>query len=149
MYDRLLVPTDGSQATEETLEHALELARRYDASVHALGVVDERQFHRLDGKQRYETQNALRQSAEAAVDRIAARSTEIDRQITTAVRQGHPAAQITDYAAANAIDVIVIGTHGQTGNGVAPVGSVTQRVVETASIPVFVVHIGEENGQEG
>lgn len=146
MYDRLLVPTDGSQATGETLEHALEMARRYDAAVHTLAVVDERQFQQLDGQQRYETQAALRQNAESAVERIEDRTPETDRPVTTTVRQGHPAAQIAAYAEETEIDVIVIGTHGQTGNErVAPVGSVTQRVVETATIPVFVVHIGAED----
>ena len=146
MYDRLLVPTDGSQATGETLEHALEMARRYEAAVHALAVVDERQFQQLDGQQRYETQAALRQNAESAVERIEDRTSEIDRPVTTTVRQGHPATQITAYAEETEIDVIVIGTHGQTGNEhVTPVGSVTQRVVETTTTPVFVVHIGAED----
>jgi len=144
MYDRLLVPTDGSQATTETLAHALEMARRYDAAIHALAVIDERQFQQLTGEQRYETQAALRQTAENALERIADRGSEIDRSVTTAVRQGHPAAQIVEYADETAIDAIVVGTHGQTGNQhVAPVGSVTQRVVEKATIPVFVVHIGD------
>lgn len=141
MYDRLLAPTDGSSATQETLTHAFEMARRYDAAIHTLAVVDERQFYQLDGEQRYETQAALRQSAEAAVERVADRATA-GLAVTTAVREGHPSAQITEYAAANNIDVIVIGTHGRTGDdAIAPVGSVTERVVEAASMPVFVVHI--------
>lgn len=141
MYDRLLVPTDGSSATQETLAHAFEMAERYGATIHALAVVDERQFSQLDGEQRYETQAALRQNAETAVKRVADR-TPAALTVTTAVREGHPSARITEYADAHETDVIVIGTHGRTGDdAVAPVGSVTERVVKTASVPVFVVHI--------
>ena len=40
MYDRILVPTDGSEPAAAAVRHALDLADRYDATLHALFVVD-------------------------------------------------------------------------------------------------------------
>ena len=44
MYDRILVPTDGSATAEAAMEHANDLARRYEADVHVLHVIDSRQY---------------------------------------------------------------------------------------------------------
>ncbi|MFP4189348.1 MAG: universal stress protein, partial [Halobacteriales archaeon] len=40
MYDNILVPTDGSETAEVAVEHAVEMAKRYDATLHTLYVVD-------------------------------------------------------------------------------------------------------------
>jgi len=40
MYECILVPTDGSDATRAPVEHAIDLATTYDAALHALNVVD-------------------------------------------------------------------------------------------------------------
>ena len=67
--------------------------------------------------------------------------------VEKAIRQGVPSQRIVEYAAENGVDVIVMGTHGRSDHErIATVGSVTQRVVENASVPVFVVHIGRDTG---
>jgi nucleotide-binding universal stress UspA family protein len=147
MYDTILVPTDGSEGTAKTLDHAVELARRYDAAVHALAVVDERQFEVLDGDSKYETQVTLEANCERAVDSVRGRAETEGVPVETAIRQGVPSQRIVEYAAENGVDVIVMGTHGRSDHErIATVGSVTQRVVENASVPVFVVHIGRDTG---
>ena len=40
MYTDILIPTDGSDNVEPAIKYGLDLARRYDATVHALHVVD-------------------------------------------------------------------------------------------------------------
>lgn len=147
MYSRLLVPTDGSDGTAKTLEHALELARRYDATIHALSVVDERQFERLEGDRRYETQLTLRENCELATDAVREQCEKQQIPVETTIRDGIPSQVIVEYASENDIDVVVIGTHGRSDHErIAQVGSVTQRVVENATVPVFVVHIGRDTG---
>lgn len=147
MYDRVLVPTDGSEGTGKTLDHAVEMATRYDAAIHALAVVDERQFEKLDGERKYETETTLQEQCRRAVARVAERAESADIPVTTAIRHGVPSQRIVEYAAENAIDVIAMGTHGRSDHErIATVGSVTQRVVENADVPVFVVHIGRDTG---
>jgi nucleotide-binding universal stress UspA family protein len=147
MYDRILVPTDGSEGTSKTLDHALEMARRYDAVVHTMAVVDERRFEQLEGDSKFETELTLEDNCERAVGRVADRADDAGIEVTTAIRRGVPSQRIVEYAAENAIDVITMGTHGRSDHErIATVGSVTQRVVENAEVPVFVVHIGRDTG---
>jgi nucleotide-binding universal stress UspA family protein len=147
MYDRILVPTDGSEGTGKTLDHAVEMAQRYDAAIHALAVVYERQFEQLDGERKFETETTLEEHCERAVARVAERAGDADVSVTTAIRSGVPSQRIIEYAAENRIDVVAMGTHGRSDHErIATVGSVTQRVVENAEVPVFVVHIGRDTG---
>lgn len=147
MYDRILVPTDGSDGTAKTLEHALEMADRYDASLHALAVVDERQLEGLAGERLYETERTLEENAERAVDEVATRADDRSIPVEVTVNRGVPSHRIVEYAAETDVDVIAMGTHGRSQHErIATLGSVTQRVVENADVPVFVVHIGRTTG---
>jgi nucleotide-binding universal stress UspA family protein len=142
MYDRVLVPTDGSQGTTKTLAHAIEMAQRYDADIHALSVVDDRRLHDLPTERADEAMATMQRRAERAVAEVAMRATESGLEATTVVREGTPAARVLDYAADNAIDVVVMGTHGRGDHErYVRLGSVTQRVVEYADVPVFVIHL--------
>ena len=60
-------------------------------------------------------------------------------QAETHVATGEPAAHIVKYAAEHAIGLIVMGTHGLTGYRKMVLGSVTERVLRTSTVPVFVV----------
>jgi nucleotide-binding universal stress UspA family protein len=142
MYDAILVPTDGSEGTTQTLEHALNLARTHDAAVHALAVVDERKYQTLPEERREEARETMERLAERAVGEVEMRAEELEVPVETAVRVGIPAERILDYAQQPAVDVIAIGTHGRSDHErYVRLGSVTQRVVENADVPVFVVHI--------
>lgn len=147
MYDTILVPTDGSDGTSKTVDHALEMADRYEASMHVLAVVDERQSEQLRGESRYETERSMEKRCERAVERVAQRARDAEIPVETNVTRGVPSQQIVQYAGETGVDVIAMGTHGRSDHErIATVGSVTQRVVENASVPVFVVHIGRDTG---
>lgn len=147
MYDTIVLPTDGSDGTVETVRHGLEMARRYDATIHALSIVDERQFQEFEGEERYETQSTLRDNCERAVVNVAEHADGSSVPVETAIREGVPSREIIEYGVEVEADVVVMGTHGRSAHErIATVGSVTQRVVENAAIPVFVVHIGRDTG---
>lgn len=58
---------------------------------------------------------------------------------TPYIRIGHPVDEITRFAEENNVDLIVMGTHGRTGIRALMAGSVTERVVRHASVPVLTV----------
>jgi len=60
-------------------------------------------------------------------------------QVTTVLREGAAAAHIVEYAKAQAIDLIVMSTHGRSGFTRFFVGSVTDRVIRTGETPVLVL----------
>jgi nucleotide-binding universal stress UspA family protein len=142
MYDEILVPTDGSEGVDRTLEHALTLARDHDATVHALYVVD-RRFELAADEDRDDLIEKLNSRGEAAVAAVADAAGDAGVDAVTSVREGIPYKSILGYADEADIDVIVMGTHGRTGRDrLAHLGSVTDRVVENATVPVFVINIG-------
>lgn len=145
MYDDILVPTDGSDGTDDTLTHALDIAKHRGARVHALSVVDRRVYLSADRDQQEGILASLTESAEEAVEAVEARASQEDVETTTAVRDGVPHSEILRYADEAGIDLIVIGTHGRTGRDkLVNMGSVTERVVENAAQPVLVVQIGDD-----
>jgi nucleotide-binding universal stress UspA family protein len=147
MYDRVLVPTDGSDGTSKTLAHAIDLAERHDATLDALSVVDEHRLEGLSGDARFETETTLQDNAERAVAAVVDRAEQAGLACETTVMAGAPAERIVAHAAASGADVIVMGTHGRSDHErIATLGSVTQRVVENAAVPVLVVHIGRDTG---
>ncbi|QLK27519.1 universal stress protein [Natrinema zhouii] len=82
-------------------------------------------------RQREEAQDLL----SSAEDRAAEEGCSID----TAVVTGQPADVIVDYATENAIDLIVVGSHGRTGFSRVLLGSVAERVARQAPVPVTIV----------
>ena len=70
MYDAILVPTDGSEGTAKTLEHAIEMAQHHDATIHALSVVDERKYRSLPDERRDEGRDTMERRAERAVGEV-------------------------------------------------------------------------------
>jgi nucleotide-binding universal stress UspA family protein len=145
MYDRILVPTDGSERTEKVVEHALSVARGRDAAVHALSVVDRRLYLSADSDEQEDVLDRLYADAEAAVDAVSEQVTSAEAAVAveTSVREGVPHTEILSYAVDADVDLVVIGTHGRTGREkVANLGSVTDRVVNQGDRPTLVVRIG-------
>lgn len=142
MYDNVLVATDGSSGTTETLEHAVSIARDNDAMVHGLYVVDRRLFLAAEKDTQDDVRQSLVEEGEVALDDIAVRGEEAGLTVETEMKDGIPHKTITEYAEDTGVDLVVMGTHGRTGRDrVANLGSVTERVVEESPVPVLVVHI--------
>ncbi|SEH40688.1 Nucleotide-binding universal stress protein, UspA family [Halopenitus malekzadehii] len=143
MYDRVLVPTDGTETVEQTLPHALSIAADNDATVHALYVVDNRLVTAAEGDATDDLRDSLEADGEAAVADVADRAAAEGLETVEAVRTGTPWKEVLAYADEADCDLIVIGAHGKTPKEkIVSLGSVSERVVDNASIPVFVVRRG-------
>ncbi|MBV0925092.1 universal stress protein [Halomicroarcula limicola] len=142
MYDSVLVATDGSSGTTETLAHATAIARDNDAVLHGLYVVDKRLYLAAEKDTQEDVRQSLEEEGEVALDDITVGGEEAGVETVTEMEVGIPHKVITEYADREGIDLVVMGTHGRTGRDrVASLGSVTDRVLESSSVPVLVVHI--------
>jgi nucleotide-binding universal stress UspA family protein len=142
-YERILVPTDGSEASETTLSHALTIADDHGAAVHALSVIDTRITRSAPDESREGVEGALEHEAESAVERVERATTDAGLEATTAIERGRPDREILAYAEGAGIDLIVIGAHGKSPREkLATMGSVSERVVDGAGCPVLVVRGG-------
>lgn len=145
MYNKILLPTDGSEGMEIVIDHALQVARRDDATIHALYVVDTATMGRLPMDTSWEAVSGLLQEeGQRALDAVreAAEGIAVDGKIT----EGAPSSEIVDYADAEDVDLIIMGTHGRGGLGRLLLGSVAERVVRTATVPVLTIRVGEPPG---
>lgn len=144
MYDTVLIPTDGSPGTETVLDHGLEFARRYDADVRALYVVDRRQYLGADDDVQADVSEDLHAEGDHAVAVAADRAADVGLDAETAVVEGVPDKGIVEYVEDHDVDAVVIGRHGRSSRDqVARLGSVTEWVVKNAPVPVLVINLGD------
>jgi nucleotide-binding universal stress UspA family protein len=140
-YDRILVPTDGSDTAAAAVDHALGLAARFGATVHAVSVIDTSALAGAfdTGPVVDDVVAGVTEGCERAVAAVADHCGERGVPAVTAVEQGTPYRVLTDYVAAEGIDLVAMGTHGRRGVGRYLLGSVTERVVRTSDVPVLSV----------
>lgn len=153
MYDTILVPTDGSRVAENAVSHAVDLAAKYDADVHALYVVDTsamdiglgaEQVDRIrQGK--FGEMPELEERALDATGTVTEQAADHGVSVTESVVAGQPHRQIADYGEENDIDLIVMGSAGRGGVRRALLGSVAERTLRTTTIPTMVVDIRDED----
>ncbi|TYL38412.1 universal stress protein [Natronococcus pandeyae] len=136
MFDTVVVATDGSDSVNRAVDVALDLADRFDADVHALSVIDASEVDASPEQLRTELRTALETTADAALATVEDRT---DAEVTTAVREGRPAAEICEYARDVDADVVATGTRGRHGENRLLLGSVAERVVRRSPVPVLTV----------
>lgn len=140
--ESVLVPTDGSAGAAAAADHAIGLAGAAEAALHIVHVVDSSSLHgAVDVASVFE---ALEEAGQQAVDEIVERAEAADlRSIEASVLAGIPSSAIVEYADERDVDCIVMGTHGRTGLDRYLLGSVTERVVRLADVPVISVKAQE------
>jgi nucleotide-binding universal stress UspA family protein len=138
MYDIIILPTDGSEATTDAAAHAFSHAERYDATLHVLSVVElasglgtaGRDEEELDRRRRDRTETAQQLVAEHAPDGV---------DVTVVVEFGPPAQVISDYATEMGADLVIMSTRARGGAGRFIFGSVTEQVIQDSTTPVLAV----------
>jgi len=141
----ILVATDFSEPAEAATDYGQDLARSYGATLHVMHVIEN--MLALYGSGLGFALPEIEQDIEAAVQR------DLDAMIqphddsfrTVVTRAPNVSHAITEYAKANAIDLIVVGTHGRGAVSRFLMGSVAERVVRTAPCPVLTVHAHERD----
>lgn len=153
MYERILIPTDGSRVAEAAVDQALDIAEKYGAEVHALFIADidaiayglgSEQVDRVR-KGNFRGLSDLREDAEAATGYVKEQAEAFGLTVIEYHDGGKPHDVIADYAQENDIDLIVMGSHGRSGIRRALLGSVTERTLRSTRMPVLVVDYVEDD----
>ena len=140
MYKRILIPTDGSNKSRMVAKDGIELAKALGAQVIALNVVNEvviTSAVRQLGSDRKDAEAKLKAVGQKAVDEIKKMGDDTGIKVDAVLKIGIPANDIIDVASSEKADLIVIGSHGESGE--QSIGSVVQKVVYWSAIPVLVV----------
>ena len=127
MYQRIMVPLDGSELAQTALTHALELCSALDATLVLLHVRDLRQGS-PEASRRF-LDFTRRQQGKSGVT------------IEIAIREGPVAEAIVRAAEEEQIDMIAMATHGRSGLRRVVCGSVAEHVLHISSKPVLLVRV--------
>jgi len=140
--NRILVPVDYSPGSLQALKYAADLAKPLGAELLALAVVEPILFVVPDyaGAQSStlaELINEQRRAARAELARLERRYAKRGVRLRPLVLIGRPSTAINETATRLKADLIIMATHGRTGVSRLLMGSVTERVVRTATCPVL------------
>ena len=148
MYKQVLIPLDGSPLAEQALPHAIAQAVHSGAELVLLRVVVP--FTHVTGVSLANLGEINQQAlswAHEYLESIAASVRERGISVQVAVTEGQSHTEITQFAEENQIDLIVLSTRGRSGFSRWLMGSVADRVVRGATIPVLLVRVREDRGQ--
>jgi nucleotide-binding universal stress UspA family protein len=143
MYDRILLPTDASVGAERAVEHAIDAAERYDATLHVLYVVDTDTYGSYPGDEYVHEfeglESALERAGRDALETIVEAAGRADVGTETVVRHGVPHEEILRYADEADVGLTVVGSKNRSGEYRRLLGSVAERVASLSGRPVTIV----------
>lgn len=142
---RILLATDLSPTTSLATDWAFELARRNDAALLVVSVIDPRELA-MPGGGFLARVDQVRDRREAVAQRLVERGRAMGVPVTFLVWTGEPAESIVAAAEAEGVDVILVGAHNRGTIGRFLMGSVSEHVARHAPCPVLIVRELPTNG---
>ncbi len=146
-YQNILVAFDFSEHSKKAAREARDMASQYGARLQALYVVEQEVHPAFYLKWRESMARELPQIAEVAKESLKSTLGEEglqDLDVHVEIGDGKAHAEISKFARANEVDLIVMGTHGLSGLDRMLLGSTTERLVRIASCPVLTVKLNNE-----
>ena len=145
MYKRVLIPLDRSSLAEQALPHAIAQARHFQAELILLRVLEP--FPHVRGLSLGDLERVEQQAntwAREYLERLAAEIRQQGIPVQAVIIDGRPHVEIPQFAETNQVDLIVMSTRGQSGLSRWLMGSVADRVVRGANVPVLLVRAAKE-----
>lgn len=126
MWEKILVTLDGSDLAELTLPYAKELAAAFGSEVVLLYVNEP-------------SESQYRHMHQLYIEDVAEQLKGDVKKVTPVVLDGAPAKEIVDYAEKNKVGLVVMSSHGRSGIMPWAAGSVANKVLHTAKMPLLLV----------
>ena len=144
MYEKILVPLDGSELAQLALPYAEELAAAFGSEIRLLYVSDVardagRRMHRM----------YLEKMSDGVKRAAMKHGTKAEVSVSGVIQSGRPADEIIEYADREDIGLIIMATHGRSGISRWAMGSVADKVVRGTSRPVALIRAKGQQPQPG
>jgi nucleotide-binding universal stress UspA family protein len=142
LYQRLLVPVDGSIPSVRGLDEAIRLARLTGGSIHLVHVLDQLAF--VAGLEGYSVDvfGILQDAGREILKKMKERVDAAGVPVTTFLSEPLPG-RVCDVVGAQVervrADIVVLGTHGRRGIGRLVIGSDAEQILRTSVVPVLLV----------
>lgn len=143
MFQRILIPTDGSDITQKAVDTALKLAKHHGAKLFAISVKEPFPYSAVSEMQPTPPQEYFDAQERIAQERlsqvlVAAQAQGVEAQAHS-VEALHAWEAIIEHARQVDADLLVMGSHGRRGFQALLLGSETQKVLTHCDFPVLVV----------
>ncbi|RLM68812.1 universal stress protein [Halorubrum sp. Atlit-26R] len=146
MYDDILLPVAPGGEANDAIPHAASLAERYDATVHVLSAADTA-VDTLAGPRTGVFSDRLAEAAEERVETVTAELEANGVEAVGSVVRGDPL-EVIENAIDDGADIVVMPSHTRRGIRRLLLGSVTEKVVRVASVPVVTVPMADPEEAE-
>jgi nucleotide-binding universal stress UspA family protein len=138
VFEKILVPLDGSECSFHALEKAVHIAKKFDSKISLINIYSISIF-RITPSQVFEAMKELRKSGEAVLEEGKKKANSHGLLIETIIKEGHAVEEIVKTAKENNFDLIVMGARGLSTFKQILLGSISHGVTEHASCPVLIV----------
>ncbi len=139
---KILIPTDGSEYSRYATEYATKLSRELKAGLVLASVVDVR-YDMYDAYSEVHSvvqiEEIIREQVTKSLDQRAAELEEKGYKVKKILKVGDVIHELLEIIQSEAIDLVVIGTHGRKGFSHFLLGSTTEKLVRSAPCPVLTV----------
>ncbi len=140
MYEKMLVPLDGSALAECVLPHAKAIARGCTLrEIVLLRVVEPPPAMGTEGVDFVALQSADRDAAGAYLARVESQLCEEGFKVSSQVLTGRASEAISEFVRNNQVDLIALATHGRSGISRLVFGSVADRLIRSACVPILLI----------
>ena len=149
MYERILVPLDGSPMAEQVLPYVSALGKAFGSSVtlyRAFDPVDEALSDPEHGVYIDRLASAFRNTALDYLGRVKSSMTELGDSVTTSAHEGDAASLIVNEAANDPNTLIAMSTHGRSGITRWVLGSVADKVLRAAGNSLMIIRARPQEG---
>ncbi|MDI9618824.1 universal stress protein [Methanothermobacter sp.] len=130
MFERIMVPTDGSEYAAKAEDLAIELAGRLGSVVVAVHVIDEKLIYPFD---------VLEEEGKEILAAVQRKGRDAGVQVDEVLVFGSPAHDMKKIAEKTGADLVVIASHGRSGLEKLLMGSVAETTLKTVEVPVLLV----------
>ena len=152
MYNKILLPVDSGEVTNNVINYALEIGNQFKSTMHILGVIDTRRSENMSkavgelGRKSSERQNAeqsKKEVAEESISIVSKQANEIGLETKESLASGEPAEVILSYAENHDISLVVISAAGRSAVGKFVTGNTAGKIARGAKMPVLLVRENE------
>lgn len=145
MYDDILLPVAPGGKANDAIPHAISLAQHYDATVHVVSAADTA-VDTLAGQRTGAFSDRLADAAEKRVEAVTDELEAAGVKTVGSVVRGDPL-EVIENAIEDGADIVIMPSHTRRGIRRLLLGSVTEKVVRVASVPVVTVPMTDPDAE--
>ncbi len=144
LFSQIILPIDGSKASEATIPYVVELVRKFETDVTLLRVIEEGHHVRTLGGLQYipyydQDINKARAKAAEYLIEVSTAFARTKARLKREVRQGDAAREILKMIEEKGQCLVAMASHGHSGIDAWTFGSVTHKIVQASSRPILIV----------